>query len=380
MKKILFKKLLIDYMSFFLIALLASTIIIWVFQAVNFLDIMIEDGRDYLVYISYSLLNYPKIFSKLFPFVLFFSLFYVTIKYELNNELMILWNFGINKIQIVNFILKISFLLMLIQILLTSVIVPKAQDKARSFLRASKVNFFESFIKPQRFIDTIANVTIYSEKKDEEGNLYNLYIKKEISENNLQITYAKKGVFKELNDFPILVLYEGETITEKNNKYTNFSFSKSDFPLKNLVTNTTTYKKTQEISTSELFNCINLLYNLMPKFKKNNLDNDNCNTRNIKNIIKEFYKRLIIPLYIPTLTLIPLILIINSKESTNYFKTRTFTFIIGLVFIIFSETTIRFISENFTQNINLSIIPLISITTLYLIFLYKFKLTLKGLI
>ena len=108
MKKILFRKLLVDYMSFFLIALFSSSIIIWVFQAVNFLDIMIEDGRDYMVYINYSLLNFPKILSKLFPFVIFFSLFYVTLRYESNNELMIFWSFGINKIQIINFIFKVS--------------------------------------------------------------------------------------------------------------------------------------------------------------------------------------------------------------------------------------------------------------------------------
>ena len=73
MKKILFRKLLIDYLSFFLIALLGSSIVVWVFQAVNYLDIMIEDGRDYTIYINYSLLNFPKILSKLLPFVLFFS-------------------------------------------------------------------------------------------------------------------------------------------------------------------------------------------------------------------------------------------------------------------------------------------------------------------
>ena len=97
MKKILFRKILFDYMSFFLIALVSTSIIVWVFQAVNFLDIMIEDGRDYLIYINYSLLNFPKTFSKLFPFILFFSIYYVTTKIELNNELIILWNFGINK-------------------------------------------------------------------------------------------------------------------------------------------------------------------------------------------------------------------------------------------------------------------------------------------
>ena len=133
MKKILFRKLLLDYMSFFLIALISASVIIWVFQAVNFLDIMIEDGRDYMVYINYTLLNFPKILSKLFPFAIFFSLFYVTLRYENNNELMIFWSFGINKIQIINFIFKISLFLMLIQIALTSIIVPKSQDLARSF-------------------------------------------------------------------------------------------------------------------------------------------------------------------------------------------------------------------------------------------------------
>ena len=68
MKKILFRKLLTDYIRFFLLALVSTSIIIWVFQAVNYLDIMIEDGRDYLVYINFSLLNFPKIMSKILAF------------------------------------------------------------------------------------------------------------------------------------------------------------------------------------------------------------------------------------------------------------------------------------------------------------------------
>ena len=98
-------------MSFFVIALLSSSLIIWVFQAVNFLDIMVEDGREYTVYINYSLLNFPKIISRLLPFVLFFSIFYVLSRYEANNELMIFWNFGESKIKFVHFILYASLFL-----------------------------------------------------------------------------------------------------------------------------------------------------------------------------------------------------------------------------------------------------------------------------
>jgi lipopolysaccharide export system permease protein len=363
MKKILFRKLLIDYLSFFLIALLGSSIVVWVFQAVNYLDIMIEDGRDYTIYIKYSLLNYPKILSKLFPFVLFFSIFHITSKFENNNELIIFWNFGVTKIELLNFIFKVSLILMIVQITLSSLIIPKSQDLARSFLRSSTVNFFGSFIKPQRFNDTIKDVTIYSEKKDAEGNFYNLYLKKQIDLNNFQITYAKKGVFKEFDKKSVLILYDGATITSKNDKLTNFSFSKSDFPLSNYKSNTTTYKKTQELSSFQLFQCVNHLK--MKKEIKNKIEN--CTTKNLKNIYKELYKRFLIPIYIPLLMLIPLLLTLSSKENSNYSKLKTTTFLIGIFFIILSETTIKLISTTLYENIMISLMPF-----LFLIFLYVF--------
>ena len=374
MKKILFRKLILDYLIFFTIALLSATIVVWVFQAVNFLDIMIEDGRDYLTYINYSLLNFPKILSRLFPFVLFFSLFYVTAKYELSNELLIYWNFGVNKIEIVSLVIKFSVFLLLIQLFFTTFLVPNSQDLARSFLRTSEVNFFSNFIKPQKFNDTIKGVTIFSERKDDEGNLYNLYLKKELGRNHFQITYGKRGVFKDINGTSILVLYDGETITAKDNQVTNISFSKSDFLLKNLETNTTTYKKTQEISTTNLFRCIYFIYFL----KLNNdslLDKSikNCKLDNTENILKEFYKRFIIPLYIPILCLISLLLITLSKENINYTKLRIITFSFGLLIIIFSETTIRLISKILTNNIIVLLLPIIIFLFLYLYFLLKFK-------
>ena len=85
MKKILFRKFIFDCTAFFLISLISASTIVWVFQAVNFLDLMVEDGRDFFLYLNYTLLNFPKIISKLYPFALFFSFFYVISKYEINN-------------------------------------------------------------------------------------------------------------------------------------------------------------------------------------------------------------------------------------------------------------------------------------------------------
>jgi lipopolysaccharide export system permease protein len=265
---------------------------------------------------------------------------------------------------------------MIIQLIFSSIIVPKSQDLARSFIRSSTINFYENFIKPKRFNDTIKNVTIYSEKKDVEGNLYNLYLKKEIDQNNFQITYAKKGYFKEFNNLPVLVLFNGETITSKNNEITNFSFSKSDFPINNTETNSfVVQQKTQELSSYNLLKCINFL--ISSRKNKNDPRIINCRERNKNNIFKEIYKRFIVPFYILVLSLTPLFVIILSKENSKYFKLKLITFLVGLFFIIFSETTIRLISDSIIKNIYISLLPFIFIITLYSIFFKKFNVKLK---
>ena len=372
MKKILFRKLLSDYLSFFFITIICTSIVIWVFQAVNYLDIMIEDGRDYLVYLNFSLLTFPKIITKLVPFVLFFSFLYIIAKYELKNELIIFWNFGVNKIEFVNFFIKFSIFIMLIQIFLTASVVPKTQDLARSFLRSSSINFFENFLKPRIFNDAIKGLTIYSNSKDKDGNLEEIYLKKG-SGSNFQITYAKKGRFKQIGNNQFLELYSGETISIIDDKITNFKFSKTDFNLNNLETNTTTYKKTQEVSTIGLIKCYHKLMDLKLLKIDKNFKIENCRKNNINNILKELYKRIIIPLYIPVLILISLLLIIRSKENTNYPRYRVIIFSIGLFAVIGSEMTIRFLNNNFYQNIKIFIIPLILIMILYTLFWFKFK-------
>ena len=143
MKKILFKKIIFDCLIFFLITLISSSIIVWVFQSVNFLDLIVEDGRDYFTYINYSLLNFPKIISKILPFAIFFSFTFVLAKYEINNELITFWNFGVHKIHLINFFLKISFFVFLIQLLITSYIVPNFQNLSRSLIKSSGIDFFE---------------------------------------------------------------------------------------------------------------------------------------------------------------------------------------------------------------------------------------------
>ena len=146
-----------------------------------------------------------------------------------------------------------------------------------------------------------------------------------------------------------------------------------------MESNATTYKKTQEISSLKLITCVKNYFKLKKTvFELNSKNIENCSYKNINNIFKEIYKRFVIPFYVPILTLVPFLIIIISKESTKYHKLRLITFLIGLVVIIFSETTIRFITDKTIINIGLLITPIILLVIVYLYFFLKFRIKLKG--
>ena len=151
----------------------------------------------------------------------------------------------------------------------------------------------------------------------------------------------------------------------------NYLFeSKSNFNLTNLESNTTTYKKIQENSSIDLMRCYDSL--ILKKFQKE-FKVENCDQANASNVSRELYKRIIIPLYIPIFIQISMLLILISKENTNYLKLKLSIFILGLCLIIFSETTLRFIDSDTVKNIKIIAVPFILSITIYQIVSIKLK-------
>ena len=75
--------------------------------------------------------------------------------------------------------------------------------------------------------------------------------------------------------------------------------------------------------------------------------------------------------------LIPYLLILSSKENSNYSKLKLGTFLTGILIIIFSETTIRFVSIELIMNSLILISPFLIFFILYLIFYLKLKFKFK---
>jgi lipopolysaccharide export system permease protein len=374
MKKIIYRKIAEDCIKFFFLTILTIGSIIWVLQAVNYLDFVVEDGHGFLVYFKYTLLNFPKIISRIYPFAIFLSFSYILVKYENKNELVIFWNFGIKKIDFINFFIKVSFIFVLLSLILNAFISPFSQDRARSFIRSSDIDFFEGILKPKKFIDTVKNLTIYFDKKGEKGELENIFLKDNADTNNYKIIFAKKGVFEFRGDKKILVLYNGKTIDNKNGKISEFEFSRSDFNLTRFGSKSTLHQKTQENSTNELVKCLSVLKNSKDLLGLKKIHNiNNCKLENKKNIYKELYIRLIKPFYITYLISVSLLLILRSKDEPSYKFFRFKIYLVGFLSIVFFEASSSFVGVKVVQNFFIFLLPFLFFSIIYYFFLIQLK-------
>ena len=372
MKKIIFNKLQKEIFLFFLISSIALTLIIWVIQAVNYLDIVTEDGHSFKVYFLFTLLSLPKIFSQSLPFVFFLSVFYIVSDYEDKNQLLIFWSYGVNKLQVINQIVQLSLIFVIFQIIFSTIAVPYTQDKSRSYIRSSNLDFFPNLIKPKKFIDTVKGLTIFIDEKNEDGSFSKILLKDETNRNNVQIIIAEKGNIVLKDDKKTLLLNNGEILkVNKNNKTTSFNFRTTQFNLENYSSKTTKTPKVQEIATIDLIKCFDFL--------KKNLNTSvvirslNCNSNFLKNIYQELFKRMYLPVYIALIGLIASLILLKSKNTQGYFSFKIKIFLTGIFFIILSDILLNYTGNKIINNLIYIVIPVFSFLIIYQILFLKLR-------
>ena len=374
MKKIIFKNFLKETLEFFVLSSCAVTIIVWVIQAVNYLEFVTEDGHSFKIYFLYTIYSLPKIFNKLLPFMFFFSIFFTLIKYEEQNQTLIYWTNGISKITFMNVIIFFSIFFVVLNFFFSLYIVPMSQDKARSFIRDSNVDYLPLLVKPKKFIDTVERLTIYTEKKYQK-TLENIIIKDSFSKTKSKIIYAKKGYFTENGDDNFLILKSGKILNINEGKTNSFDFNETQVNLSNYTSKTTKTPKIQEVNSKSLFNCL-----FKDEIKKNITKENNfkfvCrkDVQSMNKISQELLSRIFKPLYIPLLALISGFLLIKSKNSQGFSKFKFKIFTSAVIIISLSEISTKFYSANIFESFLIIMIPFILFFVCYLFFKNKINM------
>ena len=370
LKNKIYKYITVEILKNFLTILLTFTTIAWTVRAVNFLDLLIEDGYSINIYFQYSLLNISTIATRFTPLSFLLALIISIAKFERQQELLILWTAGLNKLKIANMLVLIGLLVAFFQILLGLVVNPFTLNKSRTLLRETDIKQVNSVLKSNDFSDTFKGVTFYIDKKNSKNELINIFIKdnngslstivNEIDNSNDTTIFSKKG-FVSKNK---LILFDGtiQTLNRKN-EIKNIDFKKTELSIANFIGRTITQPKIQETSSYKLFKCL--------LGQPSNEILRNCSFTDKKIVIEAISRRVGMPLYIPLISVITSFLLIYQKNKKYNFLKQYIIFSLAFVILIFAEVLLRFSGFSLRNSFFYFSLPIILLIILYILLAKK---------
>ena len=357
----------------FFIVLFAFTVIAWAARAVNFLDLIVDNGVSFKTYMLYTGFQLSNILTKFVPVSFLLALTLSIIKLKKNNELLILWLTGIKKYKIINFFFFLSVLILIFQFTLGTIITPYLLQKSRILISSTPVQILSTVIKSNTFSDSFEGTTIYTEKKTSRNELEKItiidYSKnfQSLSSNPEKTSEVIIVANTGLIDKTKLYLKNGIIQTKtSDNQLENISFESLELPLDSLSTRTIKKLKLQEISTKTLFRCLN----------NGDLNEEiACPRNNIsKNVTETLSRRMGMPLYIPFVSLIMSFLLISNLRKTKFVIYKNyFYFFISFMILVTAEVMVRFTGFSETNLLLYVFFPMIMCPIIYIYLLKQFK-------
>ena len=357
----IYQNYLIEILKNFFIILFGLSIIAWTVRAVNFLDLIVENGYPVTTYFYYSFLNLFGVITRFFPLAFLVSISIFIIRQIQDKEFIILWTSGVKKIQIVNFFFSISMLVTFLYLTFSIFITPSALNKSRMLLGNDNITSFIPTIRVQQFSDSFNGLTFIVDEKSN-NEVQNIFLQdtsnilKNISSNRnskSNTIIAKNGLIDDKG----MILFKGQIISANKDKNDSevVKFDQLKIDLSNLKSTSIKEPKIQETSTIKLLACVN-----------NNFFNEKtCSKKLIKEIIPTLNRRIILPFFIPVITLIACFMLINVKK--NFFSNHITIFLYSFLILLYSETVIRYTGLNkFIGNLFLLTPPML------ILFIYSF--------
>ena len=355
----------------FLTILFAFTTIAWTIRAVNFLDLIVEDGHSVITYLSFSFFNITNIITKFIPLAFLLSLVLSLIKFERQNELIILWTTGLNKIKLVNLLLYVSVLVLILQLLFATFITPSALNKSRKIIKTSGLESISSVVKTNDFSDSLKGVTFYVDSiqnnmmknifiRDESQVFKSIISEQENSRNTTII--SENGYFKDGK----LIMFNGLIQTQKlDGEINNINFEKTTLLLDRLSSRSIILPKLQETSTVTLINCV---------LKNNNSEKLlNCPKDVKKDVIETISRRLGMPLYIPVIALISSFLLIANRQNKKESSRSYLYFFISFLILVWAEIFVRYSGFSFLSFMTFFVTPIFLLPIAYIFLLRLMK-------
>ncbi len=170
-------------------------LMIWLSQILRFLDLVVDGGAPFSVFLQLATLALPSLLIVVIPVAVVTAVLFTYHRLGTENELVVMRAAGMSPMQLARPALTLGVLASAVLLVLSFQLAPAAQKELEKLRQLAQNKLASVLLRPGVFNDAGNKLTVYAREKDDSGQLRGILINDSRNPEKPVTIIAEKGVF-----------------------------------------------------------------------------------------------------------------------------------------------------------------------------------------
>ncbi|GJL92205.1 LptF/LptG family permease [Hyphococcus sp.] len=203
------KYLLRQCLTPFALILLVTTMIVWMTQTLQRIDIIVEHGQGLGVFMMLSVLIIPSLLAVIIPFALFGAVVYTLHRLHSDSEIAVMFAAGVSRWRIAAPLLLITTFVALATLYVNVDLMPRTYRVMKQMVVNIRADFASSLLRSGEFIEAADGFTIYVDQVLASNQFAGLLVNDYRNPEEKRTYIAQRAAIQETSAGPLLLLKNG---------------------------------------------------------------------------------------------------------------------------------------------------------------------------
>ncbi len=189
--------------------LVVTTMVVWMTQTLQRVDILVEYGQGFGVFAWLSILIIPSLLAIIIPFAIFGAVVYSLYRLHSDSEIAVMFAAGVSRWRISSSLIMIAFLGAIATLYVNVDLMPRSYRILKQAVADIRADFASSILRSGEFTTVIDGFTIYVDEARPGGQFLGLLINDHRSGEYPETYMAERAILRETENGPTLLLRNG---------------------------------------------------------------------------------------------------------------------------------------------------------------------------
>ncbi|MEM9168922.1 MAG: LPS export ABC transporter permease LptF [Pseudomonadota bacterium] len=190
-------------------AVTVVTLVVWLTQSLQRLDVLVEDGSSFASFASISILIIPSLLSVIIPFALFAAALFALHRMHADSEIAVMFAAGVSPWRLAAPLLAVTAVAAAATLWVNVDLMPRSYRALKQIVADVRADFATAVVRSGEFTTIVDGFTIYVDEVRPGGRFLGVLINDYRNRDRVETYMAQKGLLRDTDDGPVLFLANG---------------------------------------------------------------------------------------------------------------------------------------------------------------------------